>query len=62
MLQVFVEAVDAVDNGVSQWDGTGAPRYINNTTLGARVAALNPWQELRTRPSPDLSRQSIELY
>ncbi|GLI62654.1 hypothetical protein VaNZ11_005327 [Volvox africanus] len=48
----FIEAVDAVDNGVGQYDvppGT-APRYVNNTTLSARVGALNPrWNE----PSDD---------
>ncbi|GLC55870.1 hypothetical protein PLESTB_001038000 [Pleodorina starrii] len=44
----FIEAVDAVDNGVGQYDvppGT-APRYINTTTLSGRVGALNPrWNE-----------------
>lgn len=42
----FIEAVDAVDNGVNQWDAAGPPRYVNNTTLGARVGRLNPmWSE-----------------
>ncbi|PNW87344.1 hypothetical protein CHLRE_02g118900v5 [Chlamydomonas reinhardtii] len=48
----FIEAVDAVDNGVGQYtvpSGT-APLYVNNTTLGARVASLNPrWNQ----PSDD---------
>ncbi|GFR46719.1 hypothetical protein Agub_g8342, partial [Astrephomene gubernaculifera] len=48
----FVEAVDAIDNGVGQYDvppGT-APRYVNNTHLGSRVGALNPrWNQ----PSDD---------
>lgn len=44
--QTFIEAVDAVDNGVSQWASSEPPLYVNNTTLGARVAALNPrWNE-----------------
>lgn len=38
----FIEAVDAVDNGVSQ--GEGPPRYSNSTDLSARVGHLNaPW-------------------
>ncbi|KXZ50644.1 hypothetical protein GPECTOR_15g328 [Gonium pectorale] len=48
----FVEAVDAVDNGVGQYDvppGT-APKYVNNTTLSSRVGSLNPrWNQ----PSDD---------
>jgi hypothetical protein len=40
--QTFIEAVDAVDNGVGQWDISGPPRYVNNTTLSARVGQLNP--------------------
>lgn len=36
----FVEEVDAVDNGISQYDGE--PRYAVSTTLSSRVAHLNP--------------------
>lgn len=40
----FVEEVDAVDNGISQWEGQ--PRYALTTTLSARVARLNPtWNQ-----------------
>ncbi len=50
--RAFIEAVDAVDNGVMQFalpSGT-APLYLNNTTLGARVGSLNPrWNQ----PSDD---------
>ena len=46
--RTFIEAVDAVDNGVMQFalpPGT-APLYLNNTTLGARVGSLNPrWNQ-----------------
>ncbi len=42
-LQTFIESVDAIDNGVQQWDGGQPPKYINNTTLAARVGQLNPW-------------------
>lgn len=36
----FVEEVDAVDNGISQYDGEA--RYSISTTLSARVSHLNP--------------------
>ena len=42
----FMESVDAIDNGISQYDTLNPPRYLNNTTLSARVARLNPsWNE-----------------
>lgn len=40
----FVEEVDAVDNGIDQYDGT--PRYHVTTTLSSRVGRLNPsWMD-----------------
>lgn len=36
----FVEEVDAVDNGISQYDGDA--RYAVSTTLSTRVGHLNP--------------------
>eukprot|EP00457_Paulinella_chromatophora_P002695 gb/GEZN01002700.1/.p1 GENE.gb/GEZN01002700.1/~~gb/GEZN01002700.1/.p1 ORF type:complete len:689 (+),score=87.74 gb/GEZN01002700.1/:95-2161(+) len=45
--KTFVEAVDAIDNGVSQYDGEA--NYISKTDLSARVAKLNPgWMESAT--------------
>ncbi|KAK9867644.1 hypothetical protein WJX84_000102 [Apatococcus fuscideae] len=42
----FVEAVDAVDNGINQWDTTEPPKYLSKTSLSSRVGALNPvWNE-----------------
>ncbi|PRW61099.1 UPF0160 -like [Chlorella sorokiniana] len=42
----FLEAVDAIDNGVNQWDSEAPPKYVNNTNLSARVGRLNPdWNE-----------------
>ncbi|CAI8022415.1 MYG1 exonuclease, partial [Geodia barretti] len=40
----FMEEIDAVDNGISDRDGE--PRYSVNSTIGKRVARLNPdWNE-----------------
>lgn len=45
MYENFVEEVDAVDNGIAQWE-EGEPRYALTTTLSARVARLNPtWNQ-----------------
>ncbi|KAH7431376.1 hypothetical protein KP509_08G045400 [Ceratopteris richardii] len=42
----FVEAIDAIDNGINQYDVTDAPKYVDNTNLSARVGKLNPdWIE-----------------
>ncbi|KAL8148460.1 uncharacterized protein LOC141708301 isoform X1 [Apium graveolens] len=48
----FIEAIDAIDNGVSQYDVDLPPNYVNNTSLSSRIGRLNlDWTE------PD---QSIE--
>ncbi|XP_043239617.1 MYG1 exonuclease-like isoform X3 [Amphibalanus amphitrite] len=48
LYQTFVEEIDAVDNGINQYDGT--PRYQVTSTIGARVSRLNPaWND----PEPD---------
>lgn len=42
----FVEAVDAIDNGVSQYDTDAPARYANRTDLSSRIGSLNPsWNE-----------------
>jgi uncharacterized UPF0160 family protein len=44
--KAFMEAVDAIDNGVNQFESDAPPKYVNNTHLSARVANLNPdWYE-----------------
>lgn len=44
LYESFVEAVDAIDNGIPQFDGT--PRYHLGGTLSSRVGCLNPaWNE-----------------
>ncbi|KAJ9094969.1 hypothetical protein QFC21_005761 [Naganishia friedmannii] len=44
----FVEGIDAIDNGISQYDAesAGQPRYSNRTDLSSRVGWMNPrWNE-----------------
>ncbi|KAK6262546.1 hypothetical protein QUC31_008362 [Theobroma cacao] len=37
----FVEAVDAIGNGINQYDTDQPPRYVNSTGLSFRVGRLN---------------------
>ncbi|XP_024017577.1 UPF0160 protein isoform X1 [Morus notabilis] len=37
----FMEAIDAVDNGINQYDIDKPPRYVNNTHLSSRVGRFN---------------------
>ncbi|KAL0436963.1 UNVERIFIED_CONTAM: hypothetical protein Sradi_0404200 [Sesamum radiatum] len=40
------EAIDAIDNGINQYDTDQPPRYVNNTHLSSRVGKLNlDWTE-----------------
>lgn len=47
MYDDFVEAVDAIDNGIAQYpEATGPPAYRSRTDLSSRVGYLNPrWNE-----------------
>ncbi|KAL1824001.1 hypothetical protein ACET3Z_010779 [Daucus carota] len=37
----FIEAIDAIDNGVSQYCVDIPPNYVNNTSLSSRIGRLN---------------------
>ncbi|KAK2432897.1 MYG1 exonuclease [Trifolium repens] len=37
----FMEAIDAVDNGINQYDTDQPPKYVNNTHLSSRVGRFN---------------------
>ena len=42
----FVEAIDAIDNGISQYPSELKPAYKSRTDLSARIGYLNPsWNE-----------------
>lgn len=50
----FVEALDGIDNGISQYPTDIAPNYRASTDLSSRVGALNPrWNE----PEDDLDQR-----
>lgn len=44
--QEFIEAIDAIDNGISQYSTEVAPKYRSRTDLSSRVGWLNPaWNQ-----------------
>ncbi|KIJ21724.1 hypothetical protein PAXINDRAFT_165133 [Paxillus involutus ATCC 200175] len=46
MYKAFIEAIDAIDNGVSQYSSPDPPKYCNQTDLSSRIGWLNPsWNE-----------------
>lgn len=51
----FVESIDAIDNGVEQYDGPA--RYILASTLASQVACLNPaWNDKTSRPDEQFAK------
>ncbi|TKS70623.1 UPF0160 protein MYG1, mitochondrial [Collichthys lucidus] len=55
----FVEEVDAVDNGISQYDGEA--RYSISTTLSARVSHLNPRWNSKSQDTEDGFRKAMKM-
>ncbi|KAF3322451.1 hypothetical protein FCM35_KLT13592 [Carex littledalei] len=50
----FIEAIDAIDNGVNQYDTDQPPKYVNNTSLSSRVGRLNPnWNDPDQSPEKE---------
>eukprot|EP01026_Neomeris_dumetosa_P050406 TRINITY_DN441_c0_g1_i3.p3 TRINITY_DN441_c0_g1~~TRINITY_DN441_c0_g1_i3.p3 ORF type:complete len:332 (-),score=58.44 TRINITY_DN441_c0_g1_i3:288-1283(-) len=49
MYKNFIEAVDAIDNGIEAYEGGVGPLYLDRTNLASRVGRLNPhWLEEQT--------------
>ncbi|KAM7491524.1 hypothetical protein LguiA_034445 [Lonicera macranthoides] len=50
----FMEAIDAIDNGINQYDTDQPPRYVNNTHLSSRVGKFNlDWIEPDQSPEKE---------
>lgn len=41
VLVYLFQAIDAVDNGINQYDTDQPPKYVNNTHLSSRVGRFN---------------------
>ncbi|VFQ82434.1 unnamed protein product [Cuscuta campestris] len=51
----FMEAIDAVDNGINQYDTDQPPKYVNNTHLSSRIGRFNlDW----TEPDPSSEKEN----
>ncbi|XP_013859583.1 MYG1 exonuclease [Austrofundulus limnaeus] len=55
----FVEEVDAIDNGISQFDGE--PRYAVSTTLSSRVGHLNPAWNSKSQDTEEGFRKALKM-
>ncbi|KAJ8358947.1 hypothetical protein SKAU_G00154720 [Synaphobranchus kaupii] len=55
----FVEEVDAVDNGISQYDGEA--RYAVSSTLSARVGHLNPRWNSKSQDTEEGFKQAMKM-
>lgn len=57
---IFIyQAVDAIDNGINQYDTVQPPRYVNNTHLSSRVGKLNlDWMD--PDQSPEKENEAFE--
>ena len=52
------EAIDAINNGISQYPTDIKPKYRSRTDLSSRVGALNPaWNQPTDSDTVDVSRQ-----
>ncbi|KAK9275823.1 hypothetical protein L1049_023094 [Liquidambar formosana] len=50
----FMEAIDAIDNGINQYDTDQPPKYVNNTNLSSRVGRLNlDWMDPDQSPEKE---------
>ncbi|XP_066319242.1 uncharacterized protein [Miscanthus floridulus] len=50
----FVEALDAIDNGINQYDTDQPPKYVNSTHLSSRIGRLNPdWTDPDQSPEKE---------
>jgi len=60
--QDFIEALDGVDNGISQYSNDIQPKYRNRTDLSSRVGWLNPaWNEPADSQTVDVGAQFLDF-
>ncbi|XP_036957991.1 UPF0160 protein MYG1, mitochondrial [Acanthopagrus latus] len=59
LYESFVEEVDAVDNGISQYDGEA--RYSVSSTLSARVSHLNPRWNSKNQDTEEGFRKAMKM-
>ena len=51
---IMLQGLDAIDNGINQYDTDQPPKYVNNTHLSSRVGRLNPdWTDPDQSPEKE---------
>lgn len=61
--QEFIEALDGVDNGITQYPNDIQPKYRSRTDLSSRVGWLNPaWNEPFDSQTVDVGSQVLGIY
>ncbi|XP_028303019.1 MYG1 exonuclease [Gouania willdenowi] len=55
----FVEEIDAIDNGISQYEGEA--RYAISTTLSARVGHLNPCWNSKSQDTEEGFQKALKM-
>jgi len=63
IFQEFIEALDGIDNGISQYSNDIQPKYRNRTDLSSRVGWLNPaWNEPFDSQTVDVGTQVLDFH
>jgi uncharacterized UPF0160 family protein len=61
--QEFIEALDGIDNGITQYTNDIKPKYRNHTDLSSRVGWLNPaWNEPFDSQTLDVGSPVLGFY
>ncbi len=61
--QEFIEALDGIDNGISQYPNDIHPKYGIRTDLSSRVGWLNPvWNEPFDSQTVDVGSQILDFH
>jgi uncharacterized UPF0160 family protein len=61
--QEFIEALDGIDNGITQYPNDIQPKYRSRTDLSSRVSWLNPaWNEPFDSQTIDVGSQVLGFH
>lgn len=59
----YIEAIDAIDNGINQYPTDLQPKYRIRTDISSRVGYLNPaWNQAADAATVDVSDYSIYCF
>eukprot|EP00300_Choanocystis_sp_HF-7_P028913 c35026_g1_i1.p1 GENE.c35026_g1_i1~~c35026_g1_i1.p1 ORF type:complete len:340 (-),score=64.48 c35026_g1_i1:26-1021(-) len=61
LYESFMESIDAIDNGIEQYEAAGPPRYRITTDLSSRVGALAPHWNDKDQDMDKVFPRAIEI-